>query len=323
MKKAMVTGGSGFLGGELIRQLRAQDVEVMALARSEKAADRVRSLGATPVMGDLFDRDAVREGMAGCNAVFHSAAYVDVWGSLDEAHRINVLGTSALLDAARAAGVPRFVHVSTEAVLVDGRPILDADETVPRPADPLGIYPITKGQAEVRVLTANSADLVTTIVRPRFIWGKGDTTLLPKLLEAAKAGQFRWIGGGHHLTSTCHVSNVCEGLILAAERGKGGAIYFVTDGEPIEFRAFLTAMARTQGGDLGDKTLPKWAADMAAVASEAVWRTFKLAGRPPITRTVVALFGQEITVNDAKARRELGYTSKVTREMGLAEMTST
>lgn len=320
MKKVMVTGGSGFLGGELIRQLVRRGVEVAALARSEKAADQVRSLGATPVRGDLFDRDAVREGMAGCDAVFHSAAYVEVWGSLDEAYRVNVLGTSAILDAARAAGVRRFVHVSTEAVLVDGRPIRDADETAPRPAEPLGIYPTTKGQAEERVLAANSAELETTIVRPRFIWGKGDTTLLPKLIEAARAGQFRWVGGGRHLTSTCHVANVCEGLILAAERGKGGSIYFVTDGPPVEFRAFLTAMARTQGADLGEKTIPKRAADIAAAAMEAVWRTFKLEGRPPITRTVVALFGQEITVNDAKARRELGYQGKVTREEGLAEM---
>jgi nucleoside-diphosphate-sugar epimerase len=323
MKKVMVTGGSGFLGGELIRQLVARGVEVKALARSEKAADQVRSLGATPVRGDLFDRDAVREGMAGCDAVFHSAAYVEVWGSLDEAHRVNVLGTSALLDAARAAGVPRFVHVSTEAVLVDGGPIRNADETAPRPPNPLGIYPTTKGQAEERVLAANSPELLTTIVRPRFIWGKGDTTLMPKLIEAARAGQFRWVGGGRHLTSTCHVANVCEGLILAAERGKGGSIYFVTDGEPVEFRSFLTAMARALGADLGDKTIPKRAADLAAVVMEAVWRAFKLEGRPPITRTVVALFGQEITVNDAKARRELGYEGKMTRERGLAEMAAT
>jgi nucleoside-diphosphate-sugar epimerase len=141
---------------------------------------------------------------------------------------------------ARAAKVPRLIHVSTEAVLADGKPIIAADETRPRTTRPAAPYPLSKGLAEERVLAANRDGLATIIVRPRFIWGAGDTNLIPKIVETVKRGRFGWIGGGHYPTSTCHVDNVVEGILLAAERGAPGEIYFLTDGEPADFRDFLT-----------------------------------------------------------------------------------
>src|SRR6185437_7199560 len=115
----------------------------------------------------------------------------------------------------------------------DGKPIVNADEARPRAVKPAGLYPLTKGLAEAAVIAAITAGgLETVVVRPRFIWGKGDTSLLPELTETVKRGRFGWIGGGRHLTSTCHVRNVIEGALLAAERGKPGEIYFLTDGEP-------------------------------------------------------------------------------------------
>jgi nucleoside-diphosphate-sugar epimerase len=217
-------------------------------------------------------------------------------------------------------GVPRLVHVSTEAVLVGGRPIVNADETWPRPARPIGLYPLTKGLAEERVLAANSPELCTLIVRPRFIWGKGDTTLLPRIIEAVRRGQFRWIGGGRHLTSTCHVRNACEGMILAAEHGRGGEIYFLTDGPPVEMRAFLTDLLATQGVDPGARSIPLWLACTVALVSEKTYSLLRIRRPPPASRTAVELIGREITVNDAKARSQLGYVGWVTRIAGLEEM---
>jgi nucleoside-diphosphate-sugar epimerase len=138
MKRAFVTGGSGFVGGRVIRELRARGVEVAALARSAASASLVESLGATAVRGDLGDRAAMQAGMAGADVVVHAAAYVEEHGPLAEFLRVTVTGTENALAAARAAGVPRFVHVSTEAVLVDGKPIIQADETRPRPTRPVG-----------------------------------------------------------------------------------------------------------------------------------------------------------------------------------------
>ncbi len=322
-RTAFVTGGSGFVGRNLIAGLRAGGYSVRALARSDAAAEQVTRLGAEPVHGGLDDEEAMRRGMTGCDVVFHAAADTRSSGSFAEAYRTNVTGTEHVLAAARAAGVRRMVHVSTEAVLI-GRgqsSLVDADETVPRPAHPTGQYNQTKALAEERALAANSAQLETVVVRPRLIWGAGDTSLwLPSLASAVRSGSFRWIGGGHHLTSTTHVANVGEGLILAAERGRAGEIYFVTDGEPVDFRQFITEMLQTQGIDPGSRSMPRWLALAMASLLEAGWRIFRLKGSPPLTRAIVHTMSEEMTVSDAKARRELGYVGRMSREAGLAAM---
>jgi nucleoside-diphosphate-sugar epimerase len=319
-RRAFVTGGSGFLGRELIAMLVAEGYEVRALARSPKAEDAVRAVGATPVHGDLDDEAGLRQGMAGCGAVFHSAAMVALWGSREQAMHDNVGGTERVLAAARAAGVRRLVHISTEAVLADGRPIVDADENRPLPEKPIGIYPLTKGLAEQRVLAANGGGLDTMIVRPRFIWGRGDTSVLPQIAEAARQGKLVWVDGGRYRTSTCHVKNVCQGAILAAERGRGGEVYFLTDGEPVEFRRFISALLRSQGVEPGTREVPGWVVRMGAAVSEGLWRLLPLRGQPPLNRTAANLFFGEVTVRVDKARRELGYEPRVSVVEGLAEM---
>jgi nucleoside-diphosphate-sugar epimerase len=251
--------------------------------------------------------------MKGCDVVFHAAAKVDDWGDPADFDVINVEGTQRVLDAARAEGVRRVVHVSTEAVLSGNRPIQNADESWPYPDHPSGEYSRTKGLAEQRVQAANCDDLETVIVRPRLVWGPGDTSLLPKMIEAVEKGQFMWIGGGRYLTSTCHVTNLVEGAILAAENGRPGGIYFLTDGEPIEMRAFLTTLLKSRGVDPGSRSVPRGIALGFAVTSEAIWRSIGLRGRPPLTRTAVKLFGEEVTVDDALARQELGYRSLISR----------
>ena len=319
--KVFVTGGSGFVGRNLISALVARGDTVVALARSLSAMQTVRGLGAEPQAGDLVDVDAMKAGMSGAELVFHCAAKVDDWGDPAEFHRVNVEGTAHVIEAARAAGVRRLVHVSTEAVLADGTPIHDADETRPRASKPIGLYPWSKGEAEAVALAANGKGLDVVVVRPRLIWGKGDTAVLPKILEVMRKGQFAWIGGGQYLTSSCHVRNVCEGALLAAARGKPGEIYFLTDGAPVEFREFITAMARSQGVEPGERKIPRGLVYALAAIGEFIWRTFRLKGSPPVSRTAILLAGEQVTVNDAKARRELGYRGLVTREAGLAEMT--
>jgi nucleoside-diphosphate-sugar epimerase len=320
MAGSFVTGGSGFLGRNLIITLRERGDTVRALARSEAAIEAVRAAGAEPVRGDLDDVAAMQAGMAGCAAVFHSAADVAQFGDVKRIAHVNVGGTERVIAAARAAGVARLVHVSTEAVLVGGPRIVRADETWPRPAHPIGVYPLTKGMAEERVLAANSPTFATMVARPRFIWGPGDTSVLPILVDAVKRGRFRWIGGGRHLTSSCHVKNVCAGLLACAERGRGGEVYFFTDGEPTEVRAFLTELLATQGVTPSAGELPLWLARAAAWSAEAVWRILRLKGEPPVTRSAVLLIGDEVTVDDGKARRELGYAPIISREAGLAEL---
>jgi nucleoside-diphosphate-sugar epimerase len=320
MQRAFVSGGSGFLGRTLIAELTARGVAVRALARSDAAAAAVRAAGAEPVRGDLDDRAALDAGAAGCDVVFHTAAIVDDWGDAATFERVNVAGTERMLAAARAAAVPRFVHVSTEAVLAGPEPIRNATENTPKPREPYGPYARTKSLAEDLVRAANAPGFATVVVRPRFVWGRGDTSVLPKLVAAVRAGRFRWIDGGNYPTSATHVRNAVEGLILAAERGQPGEIYFVTDGRPVAFRAFVTEMLGTQGVTPGGRSLPRRVAWRMASVVEAIWRTFGFRAAPPITRMVVKMMGEEVTIDDSKARRELGYTGRVSFEEGIREM---
>ncbi|HEX8820003.1 MAG TPA: NAD-dependent epimerase/dehydratase family protein [Archangium sp.] len=321
--RVFVTGGSGFVGRRLISALKARGDEVRALARSDKSVETVRAMGAEPVSGDLDDAEALRRGMEGCDGVVHAAAHVKAWGSSEEFFRINVEGTQRVIDAARAAKVKVLVHVGTEAMFVGGKPIVQADETWTRPEKPLGLYPLTKGLADERVLAANGQDgLRTVVVRPRFIWGKGDLTLLPEMIEKVRTGQFRWIGGGRYLTSTCHVANVVEGILLAMDKGRGGQAYFLTDGSPVEFRAFVSQMMETAGVKAPQGELPYGVAKLVASVAETAWRVLPLKGEPPLHRSILRLIGEEVTVNDAKARAELGYVGHMTREAGFAEMRS-
>ncbi len=319
---AFVTGGSGFIGRRLIGTLVGNGREVRALARSPEAVATVARLGAVPVRGDLADRAALTEGMRGCFTVFHAAARVALWGDRAAFARDTVQGTENVAEAARAAGIACLVHVGTEAVLADGGPIVNADETRPYPVRPNGPYPWSKALAERCVLAADGGGLRAVSVRPRFVWGEGDTLLLPRLAAAMRTGLFVWFGDRHHRMSTCHVANVVHGLLLAETRGRGGEAYFVTDGEPVDFADFLGRLVATQGVRARGLDAPLWVADLMAAGGEAAWRLlpFLPSSGPPLTRTTVNLFFREVTVSDAKARRDLGYAPVVTIEQGMREL---
>src|SRR4051794_29567219 len=224
--RAFVTGGSGFIGGHLIGRLTRGGVGVTARARSDSAAAKVEALGAEPVRGDLDDEAALRAGAEGCKYAFHAAAAVDDFGDPAYFERLNVGGTIRTLRAAEAAGVERFVHVGTEAALMAGDPLVDVDETAPLRPDSKSLYPSTKARAEQAVRGASTESFQTVVLRPRFVWGPGDTTLLPTMKSMVEAGKFAWVGGGHNKTNTSHIDNVVEGLVLAAGRGRSGEAYF-------------------------------------------------------------------------------------------------
>lgn len=317
---AFVTGGSGFIGGRLIERLVREGWTVRALARSDAAAEKVAALGADPVRGDLEDQEALRAGAAGANVVFHAAARLGEWGDRDEFERINVGGTRSVLDAARAGGARRLVHVGTEAALLAGEPLVNVNEAAPLRPDSKAAYSATKAMAEQVVRDANGDGLETVVVRPRLVWGAGDTTILPALAEAVRRKRFSWIGGGGHRTSTTHVDNVIEGLMLGAERGRPGGVYFVTDGEPVVFREFVTELLGTQGVTPPDRNTPAPVARAAAALSEGAWRLLRRPGTPPVTRLAYWLSAQECTIDISRAQQELGYAPVRSRTEGMEEL---
>jgi nucleoside-diphosphate-sugar epimerase len=319
---AFVTGGSGFIGGALIQRLRGEGWDVRALARSDRAAAGVRERGAEPVSGDLDDRESLRAGAEGTEVAFHAAAKVEEWGDPADFERVNVHGTRNVIEACREAGVRRVVHVGTEAALMAGRPLVNVDETAPLRPDSPALYPSTKAKAEQLVRAANGDGLETVVVRPRFVWGRGDTSLLPQIVDMVRSGRFRWVGGGRHLTATTHIDNTVEGLWLGATKAPAGDVYFVTDGEPVVFRDFLTEMLGTQGVAIPDKSVPPGVANAAARALEWTWHALRRRGNPPITRFAVWVSSQECTIDISRAERELGYRPVTSREEGLAGLRS-
>ena len=313
MKRAFVTGGSGFVGGRLVHALVERGVEVVALARSDRSASTVEALGARAARGDLDNRAAMTAGMAGCDVVFHAAAHTDQFDPLEVHMRITARGTDNALAAARDAGVSRFVHVGTEAVLADGRPIVRADETRPIPAKPLGAYPHTKALAERSVLAADAPGFATVVVRPRFVWGLGDGSLARarRRREGRQLRLDRQQGATRRRPATWTTpSRACSSRPSAASRAT--SISSPTD-RPSKFRAFIRDMLATQGIDAGEREVPRWAARVTVTLT--AWMK-----RPPLTRTAFALMAHEVTVVDDKARQRIGYLGRKTIEAGLAEM---
>src|SRR5947208_11316138 len=159
---AFVTGGSGFIGGRLIERLVRDGWRVRALARADAAAARVEELGAEAVHGDLENGAALRAGAHGCAYAFHAAAHLGADTDFAAFERVNVGGTKNVLAACRDAEVRRFVHVGTEAALLAGDPLLEADErTALRPGSPVA-YSATKATAGIEGLAASQQGLVET-----------------------------------------------------------------------------------------------------------------------------------------------------------------
>ena len=211
--RAVVTGGSGFLGGAIIRQLQERGDESICFARREVD-------GLKCVKGDVTDAEAVASAIEGSDAVFHVASKVGVWGPHDEYHRTNVQGTENVIAACRKHNVPRLVYTSTPSVVFHGEGMEGADESAPYAESFLTSYQSTKAAAEQAVLAANDEKLSTIALRPHIIWGPGDNHLIPRLIERARAGKVKLVGNGQSKVDSVYV-NVGQAHVLATRSGVG------------------------------------------------------------------------------------------------------
>ena len=319
-KAVFVTGGSGYIGRNVVRAFVERGHHVKALARSVASADVVAKLGAEPAMGDLLDLEALAAGMSGCEYLIHAAADTDHGAPTAEQERANLEGTQNVYAAAERAGIKRALHLSTEAVLLTGQPLVDADESTPMPETPAGGYSKTKAESERIALSHSREGLDVIVMRPRFVWGRDDSTALPQLADAARTGKLSWIGGGRYRMSTTHIANVVHGIMLSLELGRGGEVYFVSDGEPVEFRDFITELLATRDVEAPSKQVPRWLVAAAVRMGDALGRITGGAIRGPMSWQEYAVLGVEVTLNIDKARRELGYVPVISREEGMAEL---
>ncbi|MEO1269842.1 MAG: NAD-dependent epimerase/dehydratase family protein, partial [Myxococcota bacterium] len=171
--KALITGGTGFLGGAIAQALRERGDTVRSLARRRSA--KLAALGVEQIVGDICYPTPVKRAMKGCDVVFHVAARVGAWGSYEAFYLPNVLGTWNVIHACRQLGVGRLVFTSSPSVVFDGTDMEGVDESVPYPDHYATHYPRTKAEAERLVLAADSADdgVRTLALRPHLVWGPG------------------------------------------------------------------------------------------------------------------------------------------------------
>ncbi|MET4131601.1 nucleoside-diphosphate-sugar epimerase [Porphyrobacter sp. MBR-155] len=316
--RIFVTGGSGYLGRNLIRRLVADGHDVVALARSDASAQAVEMLGAKAARGDILDRQSLVTGMAGCAGLVHAAA--DTGHAIHEPdqHATNLNGTRNVFTAAREAGIGRAVHISTEAVLLSGKPLMDATEAQPYPARFAGSYSASKAAAEQMALSLSSPAMPIIAVRPRFVWGRDDTTALPQLIAAARSGKLAWIAGGTYLTSTTHIDNAVEGIVLALMHGKAGEAYFIADDERSTFRSFVSRLLEAAGVEATDKTVPRMVVRAVVAVGSTIERLTSGAIAAPIGAQEYGTVGVEVTLNTEKARRELGYHPIISVNEGMS-----
>lgn len=246
-----LTGGSGFVGQNMIPELAAAGHTIYGLARSDASAAKVGAAGAIPVRGDLTaQNEAVDEALARCQAVVHVAAYMDFNYEKEKFYRINVDATQELLKRARKAGVTQFVFISAAAV-VPGSPIVRLKESDAGPELPKALYPKTKALAERHVLASHRPPFNTISLRPPAIWGPNNPHA-DEMVELVEAGKWHWIGGSHQVLSMIHVRNLSAAVLaaLASETGWGDA-YFVTDGDRRSMRETFGRIFQVMGHDPG------------------------------------------------------------------------
>jgi nucleoside-diphosphate-sugar epimerase len=318
--KILVTGGSGFLGSHLIPKLVEDGHMVFALARSATSSDTVRSLGATPVQGDLESRDELS--LPAVDAVVHGAALFRFAGPRAPFFRANVAGTEAIMGAAQQAGATTFVYISAAGIAMDdrGTPLSNIDETAPTYPQSFSGYIASKAQGEAAVLAANRPDFRTIALRPPALWGpRGPFS--KQLPHAIESGQFAFIARGEYPFATIHVDNVVEAVQRALQRGTGGRPYFINDRDLVTFREFVAGLAQVEGLSIdGLRSVPYRVAFTLGRLVEAAASLRSDKGDPPLTRTMVRLIGREFTTNDTAARRELSYIGTTTRAQGLGRM---
>jgi 2-alkyl-3-oxoalkanoate reductase len=336
-RHTLVTGGTGFLGRRLVERLLSQGRAITVLGRTP--APDLEARGVRFLRTSLDDSAAVAAACENIETIFHVAAKVGVWGRYDDFFRINVLGTRALLDGARAHGVKNFVHTSTPSVVYNGHALANADESLPLTTACPSPYPLTKAIAERDVLAANSADLRTVALRPHLIWGIGDPHLVPRVLARARAGRLRIVGQGTNRVDMVHVENAVDAHLLAEAALKkchvlrdtsaravpltssaAGRAYFITNDEPVVLWDWINGLLTALGEPPITNHISLSAASAIGAVCETLWRTLPLKGEPPMTRFIAAELAKDHWFNLTAARRDLGYVPRISMADGTAEL---
>jgi nucleoside-diphosphate-sugar epimerase len=319
----VVTGGGGFLGGAIVRQLVERGESVRSVQRSDAAS--LRALSVEVVRADLSDAASCLEALRGAEAVIHVAAKAGVWGSRASFYAANVTATDNVISACSTLGIGKLVYTSTPSVVHSGGDVENLDETAPIATHFEAPYPETKAIAEAHVLAANGPTLSTVALRPHLIWGPGDTQLTARVLERGRAGRLRLVGGGDKLIDSVYIDNAAAAHLNALDRLRPGAAcagkaYFITQGEPMAQKLLINGMLAAAGLPPCNKSIAPGVAWVAGAVLEFAWWLLGRQDEPMMTRFVAKQLATAHWFNIEAARRDLGYEPRVTVEQGLRRL---
>ncbi|WP_422931105.1 NAD-dependent epimerase/dehydratase family protein [Singulisphaera sp. PoT] len=319
-KTVFVTGATGLVGSHVVEEALRRGHRVRALVRESSDTRLLDEWGVEKVLGDLSDPKALRRGTEGADWVLNCAAKVGDWGTLEEFRQLNVEAFRLLLDAALEAQIQRFVHVSSLGVY-EARDHFGTDETIPPAAESLDAYTRSKVEAEELALKyVSKKGLPLSIVRPGFIYGPRDRTVLPKLLDALKGGRFFYFGSGNQVLNCIYVKNLVQAIFLAAEEaGAIGEVFNVTDGGRVTKRDFVGRVAKLAGLKPPTRSIPLWLAWTLAVLLERRAKRRKSTTPPLVNKARYKFLGLNLDYSIGKAQRILGYEPQYSTEQGLQE----
>jgi nucleoside-diphosphate-sugar epimerase len=314
--KILLTGGTGFLGGHTAKKLLDHRHAVFLLGRDFAGAEPLLKRGAVAVQADLRDREAVLAACTGMDAVIHAGALSAAWGPRTDFLAVNVEGTQTVIEGCLHAGVGRLVHISSPAVIFSGQDHENVDERRPYPAVFSSTYAESKKLAEERINTAHAAGLPTVILRPKAIFGPGDRSLLPRLLDASRSGRLRQFGSGENRVDLTYVENVAHAILLALEsRTAVGNTYFITNDEHVRLWPVIRRLL--QSLHLPHQLTPLPLPLAMAAATWMEWTAHLTRREPLLTRYSVGVLARTQTYSIAAARRDLGYAPVFSVEHGI------
>ncbi len=306
----LVTGASGFIGGHVVDALVRRGVTPRVLARPGEPVDRLVALEVEIVRGDLGDAASLRAAAAGMERVLHCAARTGPWGPADEYRTANVQGLSALLEASLAAGVRRFVHLSSAIVVGTGPGAVDEDAPYRPEPNPYSASKIEGERLLQRAIRERGAPV--TILRPGLLYGPRDGGSFGRFAELVEGGRMVLLGSGENRIPLVYVEDVAEAVLLASESPRAsGRTYFIVNDEPVTQGGYLREIAAALGVAPSFRRVPYGLAQALAAGAEWAVRASGRAGPPPLTRFGVRLMGGDARVSIRRAREELGFSPRV------------
>ena len=323
--RILVTGGGGFLGSAVCRQLSDLGHHVIAFQRSD--ANHLARPGIAVVRGDISNPSDLFGAAEGCDAIVHTAGKAGVWGDAAEYQRINVDGTVNVIEACRQNHIRCLVHTSSPSIVHAGGDIEGTDESLPVADHFTAPYPASKAAAERLVMAANSEQLRTVALRPHLIWGPGDPHILPRLAAKARGGSLA-LPGPDKLIDTIFVENAAQAHVNALQELAGaarcaGKAYFVTNNEPLPQGEIIQRLLAAIGVEVRIRAVPIGVAMTAGAICEFVWRALRLNSEPPVTRFSVEQLATAHWFDTRAAERDFGYRPTISIAEGLERLRET